>query len=104
MVAMKGWAWSWFQWWASCIPNPKWVMFWIAVIRRFQPSKILNPFEILLGLRQEGSIQEFRDQFETYAGALIVGHQKYLKEVFLKGLREEVREKVKLHPLILYLI
>ena len=40
--------------------SPKWVMFWMAVIKRFQPY----PYEILLELSQ-GSVQEFRDQLET---------------------------------------
>nr|KYP31955.1 hypothetical protein KK1_047478 [Cajanus cajan] len=59
MVALEGRALSWFQWWERCNPTPTWEGFKLAVIRRFQPSMIQNPFELLLSLKQTGTVEEF---------------------------------------------
>ncbi|KAE9586507.1 putative nucleotidyltransferase, Ribonuclease H [Lupinus albus] len=55
IVALEGKALSWFQWWEGCNPSPTWEGFKIAVVRRFQPAMVQNPFELLLSLKQEGS-------------------------------------------------
>ncbi|KAF1876369.1 hypothetical protein Lal_00029717 [Lupinus albus] len=70
MVALEGRALSWYQWWERCNPSPTWESFKIAVVRRFQPSMIHNPFELLLSLKQEGSVEAYVEEFEKYAGAL----------------------------------
>ncbi|KAJ1390902.1 Retrotransposable element Tf2 [Sesbania bispinosa] len=70
----------------------------LAVIRRFQPSMMQNPFELLLGLKQTTTVEDFRAKFELYAGPLRGTDQEYLKGIFLNGLREEVKAELKLHP------
>ncbi|KAJ1437554.1 Retrotransposon gag domain [Sesbania bispinosa] len=97
MVAMEGRALSWFRWWESCNPNPSWEGFKRAVIQRFQPTMMQNPFELLLALKQTHSVEEFVEKFEKYAGALKGVEQEYLMSVFLNGLRKEIAAEVKLY-------
>ncbi|KAJ1380355.1 Retrotransposon gag domain [Sesbania bispinosa] len=68
IVAMEGRALTWFQWWEFCTVNRTWEDFRMAVIRRFQPSMAQNPYELLLGLKQTSSVEEYREKFELYAG------------------------------------
>ncbi|KAJ1413258.1 Retrotransposon gag domain [Sesbania bispinosa] len=97
MVAMEGRALSWYRWWESCNPNPSWEGFKTAMIRRFQPTMMQNPFELLLALKQTHSVEEFVEQFEKYAGALKGVEQEYLMSVFLNGLMKEIAAEVKLY-------
>lgn len=99
MVAMEGKALTWYKWWKFCAQNPTWDDFKSAVIQRFQPSMLQSPFELLLSLKQTGTVEEYRDQFELYAGPLKYTKPVYLKVIFSKGLKEGIRDELKLHPL-----
>lgn len=68
------------------------------MIRRFQPTLILNPFEVLPGTKQEGSVTEYRERFEIYSGPLRISGPRYLKGVLVKGLKED-RAELRMHPL-----
>jgi len=50
MVAMEGIALLQFQWWEICNPNQSWTSFNNALIQRFQPILIGDPFESLVAL------------------------------------------------------
>lgn len=52
--------------------NPTWDEFKNEVLRRLQPTLVENPFEILLSLKQEGTVKEYRKQFEVLLGPLKV--------------------------------
>ncbi|XP_022637052.1 uncharacterized protein LOC111241703 [Vigna radiata var. radiata] len=97
IVALEGRALNWFQWWETCNPNPTWEAFKVAVVRRFQPTMLQNPFELLIGLRQSGLVEEYIEQFEQYAGFLKGIPQDYLVGIFLNGLKEEIKAEVKLY-------
>ncbi|XP_019431030.1 PREDICTED: uncharacterized protein LOC109338290 [Lupinus angustifolius] len=99
VLALEGKAMSWFQWWEKCNPNPSWEGFKIAVIRRFQPSMIQNPFELLLSVKQTGTVEDYVEEFEKYVGALREIDQEFAKGIFLNGLREEVQAEVRLFEL-----
>jgi len=99
MVAMEGKALTWYKWWKFCAQNPTWDDFKSAVIQRFQPSMLHSPFELLLNLQQTGTVEEYREQFELYAGPLKHTEPAYLKVIFLNGLKEGIRAELKLHPL-----
>ncbi|KAF1872462.1 hypothetical protein Lal_00016761 [Lupinus albus] len=99
MVALEGRALSWYQWWEHCNQFPTWESFKIAVVRRFQPSMIQNPFELLLSLKQEGSVEAYVEEFEKYAGALQKINPYFVRGVFLNGLKEEIRVEMRLHEL-----
>lgn len=51
LVAMEGVNLSSMQWWACCLVYPTWNEFQEVVINR--ADTVLNPYEVLLGLRQE---------------------------------------------------
>ncbi|KAF1891370.1 hypothetical protein Lal_00017002 [Lupinus albus] len=99
MVALEGKALNWYQWWECCNPSPTWESFKIAVVRRFQPSMIQNPFELLLSLKQEGSVEDYVEEFEKYAGALKAINHDFVRKIFLDGLKEEIRVEVMLYKL-----
>jgi hypothetical protein len=99
MVAMEGKALTWYKWWKFCAQNPTWDDFKSAVIQRFQPSMLHSPFELLLNLKQTGTVKEYIEQFELYASPLKYTEPAYLKVIFLNGLKEGIRAELKLHPL-----
>ncbi|XP_057444515.1 uncharacterized protein LOC130736742 [Lotus japonicus] len=99
MEALEGRALTWFQWWTSCNPNSSWEGFKIAVVRRFQPSMIQNPFELLLSLKQMGSVKDYAEEFEKFVGSLREIDPEFVKGTFLKGLKEEIRIEVQLYEL-----
>nr|AFK41373.1 unknown [Lotus japonicus] len=70
LLALEGKALSWFQWWERCNPRPSWEAFKVAVVRRFQPAMMQNPFELLLSLKQTDTVEVFVEEFEKYVGAL----------------------------------
>lgn len=70
VVALEGRVLSLFQWWERCNSSPTWESFKLAVVRRFQPSMIQNPFELLLSLKQLSTVDVYVEEFERYAGAL----------------------------------
>ena len=65
----------------------------------FQPTLAQNPFEELLGLKQEGIVSEYGDWFEEISGPLKIGNSNYMKGIFMNGLKEEIRVELNLHPL-----
>jgi hypothetical protein len=95
MEALEGKALSWFRWWNRCNPNPSWEGFKIAVVKRFQPSMMQNPFEVLLSLKQTGTVKDYAMEFEKYVRALREINPEFVKGIFLKGLREEIQMKVR---------
>ncbi|KAF1868770.1 hypothetical protein Lal_00036208 [Lupinus albus] len=99
MVALEGRALSRYQWWERCNSSPTWESFKIAVVRRFQPSMIQNPFELLLSLKQEGSVENYVEEFEKYAGALKAINHDFVRKIFLDGLKEEIQVEVILYEL-----
>ena len=52
--------------------------------------------EILVGLKQEGLVREFREQFEMYSWPLKISEHRYLLGLFLNGSKDEIRAKLKL--------
>jgi len=97
IIALEGKTLNLFQWWETCNPNPKWDAFKVAVVCRFQPNMLKNPFEILIGLRQTSGVEDYIEKFEQYAGFLKGINQDYLVGIFLNGLKEEVKAEVKLY-------
>jgi hypothetical protein len=86
-----------YQWWEFCSPNPTWEDFKAALVKRFQPSMLQNPYELFLRLKQTGSMEEYRAQFELYAGPLRTAEPEYLKGIFLNDLKDIVKAELKLY-------
>jgi hypothetical protein len=97
MVAMESKVLTWYQWWEFCSPNPTWEDFKAALVKRFQPSMLQNPYELFLRLKQTGSMEEYRAQFELYAGPLRTAEPEYLKGIFLNDLKDIVKAELKLY-------
>ena len=57
-----------------------------------------SPYELLLSLKHEGTVEEYREKFKLYAGLLRGRKPEYLKGIFLNGLKDVVRAELKLHP------
>lgn len=98
MVAMEGKALAWYQWWEVSSPNSTWEEFKTAILNHFQPSMIQSPFELLLSLKQTGTVEEYREQFELYAGPLKSVDPSYLKGIFFNGPKDVIKAELKLHP------
>lgn len=99
MVDLEGKALNLFQLSETCNLNPMWEAFKVAVVRRFQPTMLKNPFEILIGLTQSGTVEEYIEQFEQYVGFLKGIRQDYLTDTFLNGLKDKIRVEVKLYEM-----
>ncbi|XP_004514546.1 uncharacterized protein [Cicer arietinum] len=99
LVAIEGRALSWYYWWARCNLEPTWDGFKLAVVCRFQPSMVQNPIELLLALKQTGTMVEFVEEFEKYVGALKTIDQEFARGIFMNGLKEEIQVEVKLYEL-----
>ena len=97
MVALDGKALSWFQWWETCNTEIGWEDFKLALLERFQTSATLNPFAALLALKQEETVEEYVEQFEKFAGMLKNVDEEHLKDIFVNGLKEDIKAEIKLY-------
>lgn len=68
----------------------------MAVVQRFEPAMARNPYETLLGLKQEGTVEAYTEQFERFVGALKGVDEDYLIGIYLNGLKGSIRAEVKL--------
>ncbi|KAJ1408087.1 Retrotransposon gag domain [Sesbania bispinosa] len=97
LVALEDRALHWYQWWEEQTPSPTWDQFKAAVIRRFQPVLVQNPFGPLLSIKQIGTVMEYREKFEMVSAPLKDADKSILKGIFLNGLREELQAELKLY-------
>ncbi|CAH9119644.1 unnamed protein product [Cuscuta europaea] len=97
VIAMEDQALSWFQWWEGQALQQNWNTFTQALTKQFQPDLVQDPLGPLFNLKQKGTIQEYRDKFETAIASQ--GHltEEVLRGVFLKGLKRDIRAELKLH-------
>ena len=56
-----------------------------------------NLFVLLLRLKQESMVKDYRERFKCYAGVVEMADQRYLKMIFLNRLKEEITTKLSLH-------
>ena len=96
-VAMEQKAIAWFWWWEENAMFQSWLLFKNTMTKRFHPKLVQNPFEVMLGMKQEGTVRNFREKFELYSSTLHVIECRYLVGIFLNDLRDEVRAELKLH-------
>ena len=96
-VAIGGKAITWFRWWEENTMFQSWPIFKNVVTKRFHPELVQNPFEVMLDMKQKGTVHDFRKKFELYSSTLHMTERRYLVGIFLNGLKDEVRAKLKLH-------
>ncbi|CAH9138406.1 unnamed protein product [Cuscuta epithymum] len=97
VVAMEGRAINWFIWWEHQIERRNWETLKTSIIRRFQPDLIQNPYGPMLSLKQTGTVQEFRDEFEMVITPQINIDAEILKGIFINGLKVEIKAELKMH-------
>ncbi|CAH9054680.1 unnamed protein product [Cuscuta europaea] len=97
VVAMEGRAINWFIWWEHQTDRRNWDTLKTALIRRFQPDLIQNPYGPMLSLKQLGTVREFRDEFELVIAPQINVDMGILRGIFINGLKEEIKAELKLH-------
>lgn len=97
VIALEERALNWFQWWEEQAPLRTWGDFKNSVIRRFHPESLHNPLGPLLGLRQEGTVMEYREKFELLVAPLAREDRVLLEDIFLNGLKEEIKAEIKLY-------
>ena len=95
LVALEGRALSWYQGWEDQHPYPSWRQFREALLRRFQPEMVKDPYGPLLRLKQNGAVMEYVDAFERVAGPMKEIDKEILKGIFINGLKGPLRAEVK---------
>ena len=93
----RGKAITWFRWWEENTTFQSWPIFKNIVTKHFHPELVQNPFEVMLDMKQRGTVHDFREKFKLYSSALHIIERLYLVGIFLNGLKDEVRAKLKLH-------
>jgi hypothetical protein len=56
-----------------------------------------SPFELVLSLKQTGSVEEYRSSLSNMQALFNVLNPAYLKHIFLNGLKEVIWVELKLH-------
>ncbi|KAL5552261.1 hypothetical protein UlMin_002437 [Ulmus minor] len=95
-ICLEGRVLSWYLWADAKTPFQSWPGFRATLLARFSHLGDEDPIEQLLALRQEGSVADFRDQFEMLAAALPQLPESVFKSAFMNGLREEIRMELRL--------
>ncbi|XP_061343289.1 uncharacterized protein LOC133289385 [Gastrolobium bilobum] len=98
MLVLEGEALSWYQWWELSNPIVTWNGFRREILGRFQPSMLDNPYGPLYALKQNGTVAEFRAEFEAVVGTMRYADEEVLKGAWLSGLRGSIREEVLMNP------
>ena len=87
-LAIEGKAVTWFWWWEENAAFQSWPIFKNAITKHFHPELVQNPFKVMLSMKQEGTVRDFREKFELYSSALHVTERRYLVGILLNGLRD----------------
>ncbi|KAL5552031.1 hypothetical protein UlMin_002207 [Ulmus minor] len=95
-ICLEGRALSWYLWANAKTPFQSWPGFRAALLARFSHLGDEDPIEQLLALQQEGSVADFRNQFEMLAVALPQLPESVFKSAFMNGLREEICVELRL--------
>jgi len=74
-----------------------WEEFKGALIRRFPPGLVQNPFGPLLSIKQTSSVMKYRERFERESSLLKKEERIMFKGIFLNGLNEEIQAELKLY-------
>lgn len=83
------------QRWEASTTTPNWCEFKKAMLSKFQPTFALNVVEVMLGLKQEGMVREFRRSFEALFGHLKIQDPELILGMFSNGLRKEIGAEVR---------
>lgn len=85
VVSLEGKVLSWFQWMEARNPIRTWKDFKVEVTERFYCKQMGDEYEQLMALKQEGSVQEYREQFEAMTAPLENAPEEVLGELSCTG-------------------
>lgn len=74
----------------------KWGTFKKLLLSRFQHSQARDAYEMLMALRQTGTVTEYRERFESLSAPLTEASDEMLMGAFRNGLKEEIRTELRL--------
>ncbi|XP_020693720.1 uncharacterized protein LOC110107714 [Dendrobium catenatum] len=94
-LCLEGKALSWFQWRDQRRPIRNWREFKDCIIERFQTDRGGDFYEQFFALTQEGSVADYREQFEHIASRVERLSDTVLEGNFMKGMKVEIRAAVK---------
>ncbi|KAF7802354.1 Retrotransposable element Tf2 [Senna tora] len=95
-VCLEGRALNWLQWIETREEMKTWPKFKTELLRRFHQSQLGNGYEMLMALKQIGSVAEYREKFELLSAPLKDAPEDMLIGVFLNGLKEDVRAELRM--------
>ncbi|XP_031276149.1 uncharacterized protein LOC116134605 [Pistacia vera] len=95
-ICMEGKALNWYQWMEGRDPFKSWEELKAALIARFRPSFQGSAHEALVALKQNSTVTEYREDFESHTTPLKDLGEELLMGVFINGLKEEIRAELRL--------
>ncbi|CAH1450159.1 unnamed protein product [Lactuca virosa] len=95
-ICLEGAPLSWFRWNDAKKPFRSWGKFKRKLLERFQGSREGSVQEQFLAIQQTGTVQEYMDRFEGFAGQLHDVPESIQESTFIKGLKEDVRAAVRI--------
>lgn len=95
VVGLEGKALNWFQWLEMRALVTSWGELRQGVIRHFHATEDGDNYERLAGLKQSGTVLEFRERFEMISATLSDLMEETLMGLFMNGLAEEVKAEVR---------
>ena len=93
---MEGVAIHWFSIVRELTTPLSWDDFKRELLNHFGEVANLNPYDRLAALGQKGTIDEYIDHFELIASMILRETETLYLEYFMNGLREEIKNWVKL--------
>ncbi|KAF7828587.1 Retrotransposable element Tf2 [Senna tora] len=95
-VCLEGRALNWLQWLETRMEICLWQQFKSELLRRFHQSQKGNNYEMLMALKQTGTVSEYREQFELLSAPLKEAPEEMLIGAFQNGLKEEIRAEIRM--------
>lgn len=95
-ICLEGAPLTWFRWNDAKKPFRSWERFKRKLLERFQASREGSIQEQFLDIHQTGTVREYVDRFESFAGQLSEVPESIQESTFVKGLKEEVRAAVRI--------
>lgn len=85
-----------FSWLSADKTITLWEELVLAFQKNFGPAEFQNPDEYICSIKQMGSVQEYRQEFAKQSARVSNWPENCLLGVFLNGLKEELKENVRI--------
>ncbi|KAF7827538.1 Retrotransposable element Tf2 [Senna tora] len=85
-----------FRWIETRVEIQTWQHFKVELLRRFHQAQKGNNYEMLMALKQTGTVAEYREQFELISAPLKEAPEAMLIGAFQNGLKEEIRAELRM--------